>query len=200
MMRTIGILLASVVLCPFAAAQKPEVLKPLELGFEDQFEQKRSLADHRGKVVILVYGDRHGIEASRELGEKLHVLFHPTAAGQTPEKARAAPVVALQGIAAGKPSPEVVVVPVACAGSVPGPIKTLIRKGLKKDAAETPVWIDFGTVMADKFTVKEGQPNIVVIDAGGYMRLKVNGTPDKATYDRILQTTQNLRAEAAGLR
>ena len=91
-------------------------------------------------------------------------------------------------------------VPVACAGSVPGPIKTLIRKGLKKDAAETPVWIDFGTVMADKFTVKEGQPNIVVIDAGGYMRLKVNGTPDKATHDKILQTTQNLRAEAAGLR
>ena len=39
-----------------------------------------------------------------------------------------------------------------------------------------------------------------VFDAGGYLRLKVNGTPDKATYEKILQTTQNLRAEAAGLR
>ncbi len=182
------------------AADKSEAPKPVELSFEDQFETKHSIADLKGKVVILVYGDRHATEACRELGEKLHVLFHPTAKGLTPEKAKLAPVSSLPGVAEGKASPDVVVVPVACAGSVPGPIKTLIRRGLKKDAAETPVWIDFGTVMADKFTVKDSQPNIVVIDGSGYLRLKVNGTPDKATYEKILQTTQNLRAEAAGLR
>ncbi len=200
MMRTLTILLAMLAVSPFANAQKADAPKPVELGFEDQFERKHSVADLRGKVVILVYGDRHGIEASRELGEKLHVLFHPTAKGQTPEKAKLAPVAALPGVAAGKDSPDVVVVPVACAGQVPGPIKSLIRLGLKKDAAETQVWIDFGTAMADKFTVKESQPNLVVIDARGFLRLKVNGTPDKATYEKILQTTQNLRAEAAGLK
>ncbi len=200
MTRISTILLAVLACTPPAVAQKPDAPKPVELSFEDQFERKHSVADLRGKVVILVYGDRHGIEASRELGEKLHVVFHPTAKGQTPEKAKAAPVTALPGVTAGKDSPDVVVVPVACAGQVPGPIKTLIRLGLKKDAAETPVWIDFGTAMADKFTVKESQPNLVVIDARGYLRLKVNGTPDKATYEKILQTTQNLRAEAAGVK
>lgn len=182
------------------AQQKVEAPKPLELTFEDQFEQKHSTADLKGKVAILVYGDRHATDAGRELGEKLHVLFHPTAAGQTPEKAKLAPVAALPGLKAGQESPDVVVVPVACAGAVPGVVKTLIRKGLKKDAAETPVWIDFGTAMADKFTIKESQANLVILDARGFVRLKVNGTPDKATYDKILQTTQNLRAEAAGLR
>ena len=198
MIRTVTLVILC--FCSIAIAQKPEAPKPVDLSFEDQFEAKHSVADFKGKVVILVYGDRNGIEASKELGEKLHVAFHPTAKGLPPEKAKLAPVAALPGLAEGKVSPEVVVVPVACAGSVPGPIKTLIRRGLKKDAAETPVWIDFGTVMADKFAVKEAQPNIAVLDADGYLRLKVNGTPDKATYDKILQTTQNLRAEAAGLK
>ena len=199
MIRTAFALLFAFGFTSVALAQK-ESPKPVELSFEDQFEQKHTLADLKGKVVIVVYGDRSGIESSKELGEKLYVLFHPTAKGQTPEKAKLAPVAALQGVAEGKASPDVAVVPVACAGAVPGPIKTLIRRGLKKDAAETPVWIDFGTVMADKFTLKEGQPNIAIFDAGGYLRLKVNGTPDKAGYDKILQTAQNLRAEAAGLR
>jgi hypothetical protein len=200
MTRIPMVLIAALALTPFAFAQKAEAPKPVELSFEDQFEQKRNLSDLRGKVVIVVYGDRNGIESSRELGEKLHVLFHPTAKGLTPEKAKLAPVIALAGVADGKASPDVVVVPVACAGAVPGPIKALIRRGLKKDAADTPVWIDFGTVMADKFVLKEGQANVAVFDAGGYLRMKVNGTPDKAIYEKLLQTTQNLRAEAAGLR
>ena len=200
MIRIPIVLVAALAFAPLARAQKAEVPKPVELSFEDQFEQKRNLSDLRGKVVIVVYGDRGGIESSRELGEKLHVLFHPTAKGLTPEKAKLAPVATLAGVADGKASPDVVIVPVACAGAVPGPIKALIRRGLKKDAAETPVWIDFGTVMADKFTLKEGQANVAVFDAGGHLRMKLNGTPDKASYEKLLQTTQNLRAEAAGLR
>ena len=200
MTRLPTILLAVLACAPTAAAQKGEAAKPVELAFEDQFERKHSLADLRGKVVILVYGDRNGIESSRELGEKLHVLFHPTAEGSTPDNARLAPVAPLPGVAAGMPSPDVVVIPVACAGAVPGPIRALVRQGLKKDAADTSVWLDFGTVMADKFSLKEGQPNVAIFDAAGYLRLKVNGTPDKAAYEKLLQATQNLRAEAAGLR
>jgi hypothetical protein len=183
-----------------ALAQKPDAAKPVELGFEDQFEQKNTLADLKGRVVILVYGDRKGTEASRELGEKLHVLFHPTAAGQAPAKARVAPVAPLEGVPAGKPSPDVVIQAVACTGSVPGPVRALIRTGLKKDAADTPVWLDFGTTMADKFGMREGQPNLVLFDAEGRLRLKVNGAPDRATFDKLLQAAQNLRAEAAGLK
>ena len=92
------------------------------------------------------------------------------------------------------------VVPVACCGKVPGPIQGLVRAGLKKDAADTAVWLDFGSTMKDNFGLTAGEPNLVVIDAQGRLRLKVNGNPDKETLQKVLQTTQNLRAEAAGLR
>jgi predicted transcriptional regulator len=194
------VLVLGLLAMPVSAQSGNAPLKPVDLAMEDQFEKVQSLAAHKGKVVILVYGDRSGTESSRELGTKLHVLFHPTAAGQTPAKARLAPVAPLAGLAAGKSAPDVAVVPVACAGKVPGPVKGLIRASLKKDASETPVWLDLEGVMAEKFGLREGEPNLVVFDAEGRLRLKINGTPDRATFEKLLQTTQNLRAEAAGLR
>ena len=200
MIRTLTTVAVLVAASPLFAQPKAEAGKPVDLTFEDQFERKTTLADLKGRVVILVYGDRRGTEASRELGEKLHVLFHPTAAGQTPAKARVAPVAPLDGVVPGKPSPDVTIQAVACAGSVPAPVRALIRTGLKKDAADTPVWLDFGTTMSDKFGLRDGEPNLVVFDAHGRLRLKVNGTPDRATFDKLLQVAQNLRAEAAGLK
>jgi len=179
------------------AADPPKVN---DLMLEDQFEAKNSVADHKGKVLILVYGDRKGLDASRDLGSKLHVMFHPSADGKTAKEAKAAPVDPLPGVEKGKTSPDVAVVPVACCGKVPGLIQGTIRGALKKDAADTPVWLDFGSTMKDKFGLTEGEPNLVVIDAQGRLRLKVNGNPDKETLQKVLQTTQNLRAEAAGLR
>lgn len=173
--------------------------KVSDLSLEDQFEAKTSVADHKGKVLILVYGDRDGIEASRELGSKLFVLFHPSAEGKTAKEAKAAPVDPLPGVPKGQ-SPDVAVVPVACCGKVPGLVQGMVRGELKKNAADTPVWLDFGTAMKDKFGMTAKEPNLVVIDAQGRLRLKVNGTPDKETMQKVLQTAQNLRAEAAGLR
>ena len=183
-----------------ATAGFAQQAKPVDLTLEDQFEQKRTVADHKGEVIIFVYGDRKATDACRELGEKLHVLFHPTAAGKTGEKAYLAPVAPLEGLPAGVKSPNVAVIPVAVAGKVPGPVKGLIRSGIKKDVPVMPVWIDYGTQMEDKFGLRESQPNVAVLDAQGRLRLKVNGTPDKASFEKILQTAQNLRAEAAGLR
>ncbi len=181
-------------------AEKAEEAKPIELTLEDQFERKHSVTDLRGQVVILVFGDRKGTDSSRELGEKLHVLFHPDAAGKAPGKARKAPVAGLPGVPTGVPSPEVAVIPVAVAGKVPDLVKGLIRSSMKKNAAELPIWLDFGTAMTDQFGIKEGEPNLVLLDSKGRMRMKLNGMPDKAAFEKLLQATQNLRAEAAGLR
>ncbi len=173
--------------------------KPAELVLEDQFERRHDLAAYRGEVVVLVYGDRKGTDACREFGEKLHVLFHPAAAGQPPAKARTAPVAALQGVPAGRRSPDVVVVPVAAAGSVPAVVRDLIRTQVAKASPEVPVWLDFSGVMEKEYGLRPGQPNLAVFDAAGRLRLKVNGTPDQPTVDKLVQTIQNLRAEAAGL-
>jgi hypothetical protein len=201
-MNLLKLLMVVVATGTMAFAQKPAAKQPksVEITMEDQFETKNSVADHKGKVLILVYGDRNGIDASRELGSTLHVVFHPSAEGKTAKEAMKAPVAPLDGVASDKASPDVKVIPVAACTGVPGPIKGIIRKALAKDAADTSVWLDFDGVMAEKFTMREGEPNLVLIDAEGRLRLKVNGKPDKETMKKVLQAAQNLRAEAAGLK
>ncbi len=174
--------------------------KPVDLTLEDQFARPQVLAAVRGEVVLLVYGDRKATEACQKLGEQLHVTFHPTAAGQPGAKARSAPVAPLDGVPAGKRSPDVVVLPVACVGKVPGAVRELIRSQMRSAQPDVPVWLDFQGVMEEKFTLRSGEPNLLLFDAHGRLRLKVNGTPDKGTLDKLLQSAQNLRAEAAGLR
>ena len=182
-----------------ASAQPPAPEKPVELGLEDQFGRKQDIAALRGAVVVLVYGDRRATDACRELGERLHVTFHPTAAGQSPGKARTAPVAPLQGVAAGKVSPDVFVVPVAAVGGVPAVVREFVRSQVKKAAPETPVWLDFGGTMEKGYGLRAGEPNLVVFDGEGRLRLKVAGAPDEAANAKLLQVVQNLRAEAAGI-
>ncbi|OWK45695.1 hypothetical protein FRUB_02026 [Fimbriiglobus ruber] len=173
--------------------------QPVELVMEDQFGRRQDIAAYKGDVLILVYGDRKGTDASREFGESLHILFHPTAAGQTPAKARGAAVAPLQGVPVGQRSPDAVVIPVAVAGNVPTVIKDLIRVQIKKASPELPIWLDFTGVMEKDFGLRPGQANLAVFDATGRLRMRINGTPDKKAVDQLLQKIQDLRAEAAGL-
>ncbi len=182
-----------------ASGTKPADPKPVELVLEDQFGRRADIGTLRGHVVVLVFGDRKGTDACKEYGEQLHVLFHPSAKGQSPEKARQAPVVPLPGVPEGRKSPEVVVVPVACTGTVPALVKDVIRNQIKKACPDVTVWLDFGGSMEEKFGLRGGQPNLVVFDSAGRLRMKVNGTPDQKTGEKLVQTIQNLRAEAAGL-
>lgn len=182
----------------FALAGAAVAQEPAPLALEDQFDRKVDLAAYRGSVVVLVYGDRRGTDACKALGEQLHVCWHPDAKGQPPAKAQAAPVVGLDGLPPGKAAPDVRVIPVACCGRVPGPIRGVIRTQIAKGAPDVPVWLDFGDAMKANFGLTPGEPNLVVIDAAGRPRGKVNGTPDAATLDGVVRTVQQLRAEALG--
>jgi hypothetical protein len=179
-----------------AAAQAPAQPQPTELTFEDQFERKASLADLRGAIVILVYGDRKSNELCKSVGESLHLCWHPTAKGQPPVKAQAAPVVPLDNLKAGQASPNVVVVPVACCGKVPGAIQKPIRTQIAKAVPDSVVWLDFGDTLKGMYGLTAGEPNLVVFDAEGRMRMKINGTPDQAAMDKLTQAVQDLRYEA----
>ena len=73
--------LSVVTFAAVASAQTPAPEKPVELNLEDQFGRKQDIAALRGAVAVLVYGDRRATDACRELGERLHVAFHPTRCG-----------------------------------------------------------------------------------------------------------------------
>ena len=185
---------ACVVVVPLGA--QPPAPKAVELVMEDQFERKTDLADLRGSVVVLVFGDRKGTDACRTLGEQLHVCWHPTAKGQTPAKAQAAPVVPLDGLKPGQVAPNVIVVPVACCGKVPAAIRGSISKGIAKGSPDVVVWLDFADAMKGMFGLTAGETNVAVIDASGRARLKLNGAIDQPAMDNLVKTVQALRAEA----
>ncbi len=181
----------------YALAQQPAAPQPVSLVLENQFEQPANLADHRGAVVVLVYGDRKGTESCRVLGEQLHVCWHPDAKGQPPAQARRAAVVPLTGAPAGQPAPDVRVIPVACCGKVPGAIRKTIRSQVAKGSPDVPVWLDFGDDMKSAFGLTSAEPNVAVFDAAGRLRMTINGTPDQAALDRLVKAVETLRMEAA---
>ena len=189
---------ACVALVAFAplGAQPAPAPKAVELMLEDQFDRKTDLADLRGNVVVLVFGDRKSNDTCRALGEQLHVCWHPTAKGQPPAKAQAAPVAPLEGLKPGQASPNVIVVPIACCGKVPAALRGAVVKGVAKGSPDVVVWLDFADKMKDAFGLTAGETNVAVIDATGKLRLKVNGTLDQPAMDKLVNTTQALRYEA----
>jgi hypothetical protein len=189
-----GLLVLSVL--SVTPAQPPAPQNPTELSFEDQFDRTAKLADLRGAVVILVYGDRKANELCKTVGESLHICWHPDAKGQPPKKAQAAPVVPLDNLKPGQVSPNVVVVPVACCGKVPGAVQKPIRAQFAKAVPDSVVWLDFADTLKGMYGLTPGEPNVVVFDAEGRMRMKLNGTPDQSAMDRLTKAVQELRYEA----
>jgi hypothetical protein len=184
------ILLLSLVLALPAVAQERDV------AFADQFGNAPKLSDLKGKVHILVYGDRKATDKCRAFGEELHLAFHPAAKGKTGLEARKVPAVPLPGVPESK-QVGVGVIPVACCGSAPKLVQNLLKSQIKAASPDVPVWLDFDKSMQTTFGLQENAVNVAVFDAAGKHRVTRSGDPDTAAKRDLLQQIQNLRAEAA---
>jgi hypothetical protein len=186
-------------LVPTAALAQSE--PPADLGADlklvDQFQQMHQIADHAGEVVVLVFGDRHATKECRKLGEGLHVLFHPTAANLPENEGYLAPVRPLRGLSAENPGPNVRVVPVACTGPVPKPIRAVLQKQFAKGSPQVPVWLDFDNSLRGTFGLKEGEPNVAVFDSRGSFRKLETGSFDESRLRELASVIEGLRQEAA---
>lgn len=163
----------------------------------DQFGQQHRLSTLRGEVVVLVFADRKGAEASRALGERLHVHFHPTAHGKDAAAAQAAPVKAPKGWPEGDDVPNVRLVPVAAIGKVPGPLQPLVRQQFRRAVSEGALWLDMSGTLADWTGVAPGVPNVAVLDARGRLRDLQTGTFEGDRWDELTQSIEKLQWEAA---
>jgi len=163
---------------------------------EDQFEHPEKLSDGQGRVVVLIYGDRRSADANKQLGEALHVWFHPTARGLAQEKARQAPVKPLENAAPGMPGPDAVMVPVACIGKVPPLVRSLIRGQVRGSSPVVPVWLDFQDQMKQLFGLTPGVPNLVVVDTQGRLRFSATGPLSNEQLQQLETAIEDLRREA----
>lgn len=178
----------------FATAQV--AVAPMELVFEDQFRNRHETVRLRGDVVVLVYAERHGAEAAVDLGRRLHVRFHPSAAAAPPERWATEPVVAPVGWPAGARPPDVHVVPVACLPEVPTALRAVARSRLRKESPQLSVWLDFEDDLRRSFGLVEGVPNTVVVDTAGVPRGVVPGALDERRFEELVAFIDGLRAAA----
>ncbi|MFZ4732189.1 MAG: hypothetical protein ACOYK7_06570 [Pirellulales bacterium] len=180
------------------AAEPPS--RPVAVSLEDQFRNRRDTAALVGDVVVLVFAERNGAEASHDLGRRLHVHFHPTAAKvEGPEWGRQ-PVVGLPGWPADRAPPDVHAVAVACLPEIPRAIHPVVRAQVRKESPHVPVWLDFTGVMPQRFGMENGVPNVLLIDTRGHAQGVVRGQVDDLRYRELVTAIDRLRlgALAAG--
>jgi len=176
------------------AADNPQPTRPaVSISMPDQFDDRHNIGAYKGHVVVLLYGNKASAKRNKQLGEALHLHYHPTAKNVAPKEAAKAEVSAIanwQGAA-----PNVHVIPVACIGKVPDSVKFLIRRGFRSDVPDVPVWLDFENTMKDNFGVREDQPNLIVVDKEGKLAWRSMGDPDEKTWKRVIEVVDFLRTE-----
>jgi hypothetical protein len=192
------IILAAVALVPSLAvcapAQTPQ--RAVNIAMEDQFKTRHETGTMRGDVVVLVYAERKGGEASQELGRRLHVHFHPTAlTASAPEWSRQ-PVTGLPGWSASVRVPDVRVIAVASLPEIPKALQPVARAQLRKDSPFVPVWLDFDGRLEHAYGIVAGSPNIVVINTQGEVHAVLSGRVDELKMRELVATIDQLRLQA----
>jgi len=166
------------------------------VSLEDQFRNRRDTAALVGDVVVLVFAERNGAEASHDLGRRLHIHFHPTAAKvEGPEWGRQ-PVIGLPGWPADRAPPDVHAVAVACLPEIPRAIHPVVRAQVRKESPFVPVWLDFTGVMPQRFGMENGVPNVLLIDTRGHAQGVVRGQVDDLRYRELVTAIDRLRLAA----
>jgi hypothetical protein len=168
----------------------------VDVVLEDQFKNRRETALLRGDVVVLVYADRHGAEAALETGRKLHVRFHPTAAGAPATEWSRQPVVGLPGWPANARVPDVHVIPVACISEVPKALRPVARSRLRKESEFVSVWLDFDDSMRRHFGMVPQAPNVAILDIHGRTHATLSGHLDELKFEEVVAAITRLRMQA----
>jgi len=168
----------------------------VNIAMEDQFRNRRETGVFRGDVVVLVYAERKGAEASLELGRRLHVLFHPTAETAPASEWSRQPVRGLPGWPANVRVPDVHVIPVACMPEVPKPLETVARSRMRTDSPHVPVWLDFEGVMEHTFGMVPGGPNVAVLDGNGRTCSVQSGHLDELEFKELAAAIDRLRMQS----
>ena len=177
-----------------SAAEPPQ--RTVNIAMEDQFRNRHETGLMRGDVVALVYAERKGGEAAKELGRKLHVHFHPTAEKVSATEWSRQPVVGLPGWPAGIRMPDVRVIAVASMPEIPRALQPVARAQVRKDSPFVPVWLDFEGRLERQFGIVPGGPNLVLIDANAQLHSVLSGHLDEVKLRELVATIDLLRQQS----
>lgn len=168
----------------------------VNIALEDQFRTRRETGALLGDVVVLVFAERKGAEAAHDLGKKLHVRFHPTAASASDAEWTKQPVTGLPGWPAEIRVPDVHAIPVACLAEVPKAMHPVVRARIRKESPQLPVWLDFGDTMDQQFGVVKGVPSVAILDSRGRVYGVQVGPFNDRAIEELAATIDEVRLAA----
>jgi len=193
-MRSLFTAVALAALVPTAVAEPPQ--RVVNIAMEDQFKHRHETGMLRGDVVVLVYAERKGGEAAQELGRRLHVHFHPTAATAPATEWGRQPVIGLAGWPAGVRLPDVHVIAVASLPEIPRALQPVARAQLRKDSPFVPVWLDFEGRLEHAYGIVPGAPNVVLVNPRSEVHAVLSGRIDDLEMRELVATIDALRLQA----
>lgn len=139
--------------------------------FQDQEGRTLDLADLRGRVAVIVYGGRAGIDH--------HVLWGKRIDGEL----RARGVYRLDDEPATRP---VQILALAQMGGIPGIFRPMLRDLLRGRVERGySLWLDWDNMMSGLFGANDPASTVVVVDRAGTVRLVVAGPPDGPPYKAV---------------
>lgn len=158
------------------AVPHPAVMPPLT--FEDQDGRKLALADLRGRVAIIVYGTRAGLEHHVVWGKRLDSDLRARHAYRAHDAPAARPVQILA---------------LAQMGGIPDAFRPVLRS-LLRGHVETgySLWLDWDDRMSALFGSREAISTVVVVDRAGAVRLVVSGPAEGDPYQAVTRLLDQL--------
>jgi hypothetical protein len=139
--------------------------------FEDQDGKTLRLEALRGRIVVIVYGGRSGLDHHVTWGRRLDVELRDRG------------VYRLEDPYDGRP---VVILAVAQMGGIPGPFRGLLQRYLRQHVDRGfSLWLDWEDLLKALFGGNEPVSTVVVADGAGSVRLVVSGPPAGAPYAAV---------------
>ena len=143
-----------------------------DLAWQDQEGRALQLASLRGRVVVIVYGGRAGVEEHSAWGKRLDAELRERGVyrAEDPESGRPVRILA-----------------VAEMGGIPeafrGLIRSAVRPGVEKGYS---LWLDWDDRMKQLFGSHDPHSTVLVADREGTVRLVVGGPPTGAPLEAVL--------------
>lgn len=168
-MIRLAVLVTSALLVVSLAAAHPAALPPVS--FEDQEGRTLDLAALRGRVAVIVYGRRAGLEHHVQWGKRVDGDLRARGVYRLEDAPEARPVQILA---------------VAQMGGIPEPFRPMLRAVLRGRVERGySLWLDWDDRMSALFGARESASTVVVVDRAGAVRLVVSGPPDGEPYRAV---------------
>ena len=139
--------------------------------FQDQDGRVLDLTSLRGRVAVIVYGGRAGLERHVAWGRRLDANLRARGVYGESEPPAARPVWILA---------------VAQMGRIPGAFREMLRAFIRPHVeAGHSLWLDWDNVLSTAFGGRDGDSTVLVADRAGEVQLVVGGPPEGETFRTV---------------